>query len=131
MNPYASYLGERDPGAVIAETPARLSALFDKLGSQGAERSLAPGKWSARKILCHLADCEVAFGFRLRQAAAEPHHVIQPFDQDAWAAVYDAPGLDVASSLEAFTSFRKWNVKLLENLPAEVMSKPLTHPQRG
>ena len=28
----------------------------------------------------------MAFGFRLRQALAEPSHVIQPFDQDAWAA---------------------------------------------
>src|SRR5438270_13242100 len=131
MNPYASYLGERDPLAVIAETPPRLSALFDKLGSAGAERSPAPGKWSARKILCHLADCEVAFGFRLRQGLAEPHHIIQPFDQDAWAAVYDAPALDVASALEAFISLRKWNIKLIESAPPGAMSKPLTHLERG
>jgi uncharacterized damage-inducible protein DinB len=131
MNPYASYLGERDPRAVIAETPARLDGLFAKLGKTGVERALEPGKWSARKILCHLADCEVAFAFRLRQALAEPHHVIQPFDQDAWAAVYDAAALDADSALEAYTALRKWNIKLLQNLPAGAMSKPLSHPERG
>jgi hypothetical protein len=131
MNPYASYLGERDPQAVIAQTPALLDGLFAKLGKTGAERAPAPGKWSARKILCHLADCEVAFAFRLRQALAEPHHVIQPFDQDAWAAVYSAEALDVASALETYTALRKWNIKLIQNLPAGAMSKPVSHPERG
>jgi hypothetical protein len=131
MNPYASYLGDRDPQAVLAETPAEIGALFDKLGTEGAERALAPGKWSARKILCHLADCEVAFAFRLRQALAEPHHVIQPFDQDAWASAYSAPALDVASALDAYTALRKWNIKLIESVPAGAMSKLLTHPERG
>ena len=131
MNPYATQLGERDPHAVLAETPAQLRALFDKLGTEGAERALTPGKWSARKILCHLADCEVAFAFRLRQALAEPHHVIQPFDQDRWAAVYSAAALDVASALETYTVLRRWNIKLIENLPSGAMSKAVSHPERG
>jgi uncharacterized damage-inducible protein DinB len=131
MNPYASYLGDRDPHAVLAESPTQIGALFDKLGTAGAERALAPGKWSARKILCHLADCEVAFAFRLRQTLAEPHHVIQPFDQDAWAAAYSAAALDVASALEAYAALRRWNIKLIESVPAGAMSKLLTHPERG
>ena len=80
-NPYASHLAERDPRAVIAETPGRLARIVEQLGSAGIDRSWAPGKWSARQVLCHLADCELAFAFRLRQALAEEHHVIQPFDQ--------------------------------------------------
>src|ERR1700680_2510497 len=90
LNPYASFLGGQDPLQVIAATAARLSALAEKLGPQGLERARAPGKWSARKILCHLTDTEVAFAFRLRQGAAEPHHVIQPFDQEKCAAAYDS-----------------------------------------
>ncbi|MGA2724326.1 MAG: DinB family protein [Bryobacteraceae bacterium] len=34
----------------------------------GVERPRAPGKWNARQILCHLADVEIVFAFRLRQA---------------------------------------------------------------
>jgi hypothetical protein len=129
MNPYATYLGDRNPLRVIAETPSRLSALLDALGQDGAERALAPGKWSARQIFCHLADTELAFAFRLRQALAEPHHVIQPFDQDKWAAPYSA--FEARAAVDVFGSVRKWNITLIETVPAATLSKPLTHPERG
>src|SRR4051812_38043955 len=84
-NPYAGYLGVQNPVQVLSRTPAALDGLASRLGPDGLERSLAPGKWVAREIVAHLADCEIAFGFRLRQALAEPHPTVQPFDQDAWA----------------------------------------------
>jgi hypothetical protein len=129
MNPYATYLGKQDPLRVIAETPSRLSVLLDNLGRDGAERALAPGKWSARQILCHLADTELAFAFRLRQALAEPHHVIQPFDQDKWAASYDA--FEARAALDVFGTVRKWNITLIKTIPTATLSKPLMHPERG
>jgi hypothetical protein len=129
MNPYASFLGTQEPRQVIASTPVRLKELLDSLGVDGAQKSPAPGKWSAREILCHLADCEIVFAFRLRQTLAEPHHVIQPFDQDLWAGNYAA--YDVQSALAAFTSVRDFNVKLIESLPLEAFSKPVSHPERG
>ena len=91
-NPYAAQLGNRSAREVIAETPGRLQSILRELSPDGLERSYAPGKWTARQILCHLADCEIAFSFRLRQALAEPNHVIQPFDQDEWARLYGGVG---------------------------------------
>jgi hypothetical protein len=88
MNPYATHLGNCDPLDVIAATSGQLQRLSEALGSERLERPLSPGKWSPRQIFCHLADAEVAFAFRLRQALAEDHHVIQPFDQDKWASTY-------------------------------------------
>ncbi len=129
MNPYAKFLAERDPLPVITATPGRLSAVLGDLGQDGAERALAPGKWSARKILCHLADTELAFAFRLRQTLAEPHHVIQPFDQDRWADIYDS--FEATAAVEVFTAVRKWNLRLIETVPPDALSKPVTHPERG
>ena len=129
MNPYASFLGDRKPLPVIAETAERLRTMLEALGDEGLERSLAPGKWSARQILCHLADCEIAFAFRLRQALAEDHHVIQPFDQDGWARSYGAYG--AREAWVVFAALRKWNVRLVESLPASAWSKRLSHPERG
>ena len=128
-NPYAPQLGDRNPREVIAQTPARLASLVEQLGPQGLDRSWAPGKWSARAVLCHLADCELAFAFRLRQALAEPHHVIQPFDQDAWSKLYGS--LDGKAALEAFTAVRRWNLALIETVSAQDLSKSLSHPERG
>src|SRR5882757_1760438 len=128
-NPYAGYLGGRDPIAVLNETPRRLKQAVERLGATGLEQSWAPGKWSARKIICHLADCEIAFGYRWRQIAAQPHHLIQPFDQDAWAVTYDSLGAEEA--LAAFCALRQWNCGWLLTLPREAFSKPVTHPERG
>jgi DinB superfamily len=128
-NPYAVFLGGKSARTVIAETPGKLHSLAGTLGAAGMERSLAPGKWSAREILCHLADCELVFAFRLRQALAEPHHVIQPFDQDAWARTYAA--FDAASALGVFSAMRRWNLALLAAAKPEDFSKPVSHPERG
>jgi uncharacterized damage-inducible protein DinB len=128
-NPYASFLGDREPRQVIDATAGRLKALLEGLGAEGAERAPAPGKWSARQILCHLADCEIVFAFRLRQALAQDYHVIQPFDQDRWASMYDA--FDTASALAVFAAVRSWNVRLIAAMPPASLDKKLTHPERG
>jgi uncharacterized damage-inducible protein DinB len=128
-NPYASYLGDRNPIEVIASTAATLQSLSETLGPARIEQAPAPGKWSAREILCHLADCEVVFAYRIRQTLAEDHHVIQPFDQDLWAKTYAA--FSAREALSTFTAVRQWNVTLIHALPAEADSKPLSHPERG
>src|SRR5215831_14825251 len=66
MNPYASFLGDRDPLEVIEQTPGTLAGLAVQLVPASMEWRPAPGKWNAREILCHLADSEIVFGFRFR-----------------------------------------------------------------
>ena len=129
MNPYAKYLGERDARSVIAETAAKLAAHAKRLGADGLKRSTAPGKWSAGAILCHLADCEIAFGWRLRQTVALDNHTAQPFDQDVWAKFYEQ--LDAGAALEAFSAVRHWNVAWLQMLAPEDFMRRMTHPERG
>jgi uncharacterized damage-inducible protein DinB len=129
QNPYARFLGEKDPIQVIAGTPKKLRELVDAMGPQRAEQAPAPGKWSAREIVCHLADCEVTFAFRLRQTLAEDHHVIQPFDQDKWAKTYAA--YDLRAALATFSALREWNVAMIKSLQPNAMSKKVTHPERG
>jgi DinB superfamily len=124
LNPYATFLGDRDPLTVIAETPGRLSEL-----ASAPATAPPPGKWDVRQILCHLADCEITFAFRLRQAVAEEHHTIQPFDQDRWAAAYAA--YDVAGALAVFRALREWNLRFLSMQPPAVQEKLVTHPERG
>lgn len=129
MNPYASFLGDRDPLETIATTAKQLSTLMETIGPQRAEQAPAPNKWSAREILCHLADCESVFAFRLRQTLAEDHHVIQPFDQEKWARNYGS--YTVAQALALFSAAREWNLTLLRSLSPEAMEKQVTHPERG
>jgi hypothetical protein len=129
MNPYAKYLGTREARAVIRETAAKLAAHADRLGAEGLKKSLAPGKWSAGAILCHLADCEIAFAWRLRQTVASENPTVQPFDQDAWAKPYEL--LDPRLALAQFTAARGWNVAWLATLAPADFGRRMTHPERG
>jgi uncharacterized damage-inducible protein DinB len=128
-NPYAGNLADRDPLSVLKATPGRLREVVVRLGPLGLEESMAPGKWSARKVICHLADCEIGFGNRWRQVVAQPRHVIQTFDQDLWAAQYDS--LPAGEALESFCALRQWNCAWIASLPREALAKPATHPERG
>jgi hypothetical protein len=76
-----------------------------------------------------LADCELAFGFRLRQTLAEENHVIQPFDQEKWAAAYS--GIHAEQALEVFTALRRWNQLLIAGALPSAADKHVTHPERG
>jgi len=129
LNPYARYLGGREPRDIVETTALELHRLVGRIGAVRMCTPRAPGKWSARDILCHLADCEIVFAFRLRQAVAEDHHVIQPFDQGKWARTYDTR--DANAALAAFEAVRNWNLALLKYLTIAQLEKPVTHPERG
>ncbi len=129
MNPYASYLGGQDAITVLRETPSALQSLVAGLSPQQLDTPPAPGKWSIREILAHLADCEIAFGFRLRQALADPVIVIQPFDQDLWARRYGA--YSAAAALRTFLTNREWTLSLLTTVTDSDLSQTVVHPERG
>ena len=129
MNPYASHIGNHSPLDVISDTPRRLAQLVDAIGPARLEVSPAPGKWSVRDIVSHLADTEIAFSFRLKQTLAEDHHMIQPFDQDLWAKSY--PSCDVRLALATLSALRAWNLVLIQSVKPADLSKPVTHPERG
>jgi hypothetical protein len=129
FNPYAQYLAGRDALEVLGETPVRLQSLAETLGPARMNESYAPGKWSLNIVVCHLADCELAFGYRWRQVVAQTHHVIQPFDQEAWSTHYAELGGRAA--LAAFCANRAWNVNWIKSLTPAELAKPASHPERG
>jgi hypothetical protein len=128
-NPYAVQLGNRDAVAVIESTPARLRDLAGAIGTARLTAPRAPGKWSPRDILCHLADGEIVFAFRLRQTLAEDNPVVQPYDQDRWASPYAKQSADEA--LATFTALRAWNLALVRSLPPGARERKMRHPEHG
>ncbi|MFZ0747517.1 MAG: DinB family protein [Terracidiphilus sp.] len=129
LNPYAKFLDGTPLEVVLASTPAALTEIINTIGPEKTTAPPAPGKWSPAEIACHLADCELAFGFRIRQTLAEENHVIQPFDQEKWAAAYSR--IPVAQALAAFAALRNWNLLLINNALPEAATKLVTHPERG
>jgi hypothetical protein len=129
LNPYAKFLGARDPIAIIETTHGKLVKLAELMPQEQLALRPPSGKWSAREIVAHLADCEFVFSFRLRQVLAEDHHTIQPFDQDRWASRY--ANCDFASGMRLFEAARNWNLLLISGTTAAERQRATTHPERG
>jgi uncharacterized damage-inducible protein DinB len=78
--------------------------------------------------MAHLADCELAFGFRLRQGAAGVE-MVQPFEQDDWARNYGA--YDFAAATKTYRALRAWNLAFVRSLTEKQKAQVVTHPERG
>ena len=129
LNPYDKFLNGRPVAEILESTPETIASLIETMGPAKSVESPAPGKWSAAEIVSHLADCELVFGFRLRQTLAEDSPTIQPFDQEKWAVRYG--GISAAQAFEGFKTMRGWNLQLVRNLPPDAYGRTVTHPERG
>jgi uncharacterized damage-inducible protein DinB len=129
LNPYAKYLDGQEPIPVLTTTVDLLRGLTAPLSPAQIDRQPAPGKWSIREIVAHMADSEIVFSFRLRQTLSEVHSIIQPFDQERWADRYAAYNFEFA--METFQATRNWNLRLLTTISEEDRHHPTTHPERG
>jgi hypothetical protein len=125
------YIAGRDPLKLQAAAPARLAKLMKKVTSAKARKRPAPGKWSIAEILAHLADTEVAMGWRMRMVVSQPGSTLQPFDQDAWAAAMRYEKRDPRKSLDQYRGAREANVALLKSLAPADWKKSGMHPERG
>lgn len=129
LNPYADYLDGRPLEVILAATPEAIRSMLATIGEANSSTRPAPGKWSPAEIVCHLADCELVFGFRMRQTLAEDAPTIQPFDQDKWAQQYT--GIVAESALQVFSALRGWNLRLIQSALPAAAGRTTTHPERG
>lgn len=128
-NPYRDDLGDRDPLAALGETPERIRRLLASWSDAQFERSYAPGKWSARRILIHLAQTELALPTRARFALTQPDYHAQAFNQDDWLPLDD--GADARTALDAYMALRRMNLAMWRKLTPEQLDRRFFHPEYG
>jgi DinB superfamily len=90
----------------------------------------APGKWSAREIVHHLADSEMTAAIRLRLLVATDRPQIVGFDQEEFARrlYYDRP---IEASVEAFKSARRTTAEILDRMTEAEWAREGTHSEHG
>ena len=128
-NPYGDDLGSRDPLAALAETPDRIRQLVTNWTPEQFERSYAAGKWSARELLIHLAQTELALPTRARFALTQSPYTAQAFSQDDWMPLDE--GADARTALDAYTMLRRLNLSMWRKLTSEQRDRRFTHPEYG
>jgi DinB superfamily len=91
----------------------------------------APGKWSPRQIVAHLADAELVGAHRMRQVIAEENPTLIAYDQDAWTRNLDYARRKPKQSLESFRRIRAENYELLKELPESAFERTGNHSENG
>jgi hypothetical protein len=118
--------------AALSDTPQELRDLVAALEqSKLLDAPRAPGKWSPRQILAHLADVETLQNVRMLGVLAAPETPMLAFDADAWAASGQYEQRDAAQSLAVFCALRERNLELWKALTPTQLQTTALHPKRG
>lgn len=119
---YATYINLVPDGDVLAtlrsgidETQGLLAHKTDAFG----DHRYAPGKWTVREVLSHLADAERTFGFRAFWFARKGAGPLPSFDPDPFVVEARAASRSITGLFDEWRAVRAANVALFETLDDE------------
>ncbi|HEY6193749.1 MAG TPA: DinB family protein [Candidatus Eisenbacteria bacterium] len=120
--------------ALIAKYKAGYAEVVKALDGFPAAQLTArpfPGKWTAAEIVHHLADSETQSATRLRKLLAEPHPVIQAYDQEEWTNRLHYQSRQIEPALLAFRAARETTAQLLDLMTEADWRKLGWHSESG
>lgn len=130
-NPYAQFLGDKEPFFILRSTVDRIRALTAGLASQQLTDAPAPGKWSLYQILGHLADCELMFQVRARLIMFQDTPKLVAFDQDPWVLGWMREEEPWEETFERFHVLRRSSLRLFGNATGHDLERYGVHAERG
>jgi hypothetical protein len=109
---------------------AAVEAAVDGVSPPELDRRAAPGEWSVREIVHHLADSEAVAYVRLRRLIAEDQPRIEGYDEPEYARRlhYDRA---IEPSLAVLRAVREASLQLLLSLSDEEWQRAGTHSESG
>lgn len=124
-------LGSADPIQVLRSTPDAVKRAIDGMSDAQMSQREAPGKWSVRHVLRHLADSDLVWAWRLRTVLAQDRPQLTGYDQDAWADRLRYDEAPPHESLAEFRVVRRGNLRLLEHAAPDDLARVGVHVERG
>jgi hypothetical protein len=123
---YGKYIALVPDGDLVETLRAQIDQTLSLLRSIPEERAshrYAPGKWSIKEVVGHLADVERVMGYRALRIARGDVTPLPGFDENAYvpAANFDARSL--ASLTRELEAVRAATVAFLETLDAEAAAR--------
>jgi len=95
------------------EDVQRVQEFFDTFAFN-LDKTPSDGGWTASQCLAHICDAEISLSLRVRMILTSDKYQFSSWDEDAFAAI--KKDRDAKVSVETFTSLRKNNLDLLQNL---------------
>jgi len=107
-------------------------ALFSRAAqAPWLDRPYAPGKWTARQVLFHVADTESVILDRLRRGVADTKPLLWAFDQDEWAKHLAVPQRSLPLAAALFAACRDTIIDLGNAVEPQRFERSAVHSERG
>lgn len=119
-----------DVAALHACRP-RILALFADPQAPWLDRAYAPGKWTARQVLFHIADTETVILDRARRGMADHKPMVWSFEQDDWTAVFSSPRRDLRLAATLFSAALDSVIDLATTVDPARFERAVVHNEAG
>jgi len=117
--PYVDESPGEDVLAALAAQRDSTAALLAKVPEARAGHRYAPGKWSIREVIGHLADAERVFSYRALRVARADVTPLASFDENAWMAPANFERRTLADVAAELRAVRESTLALFRSFDAE------------
>lgn len=114
--------------SVLENLPQRLADMVLPLSEDQLETPYRPEGWTVRQLVHHIADSHHHSYIRFKWALTEDNPLIKPYDEKAWAALFDSKSAPIQMSLDHLRVVHAKLVYLLKGLSEEDLQRKFTHP---
>lgn len=119
---YAGYVARVPAGDIVGILRRQVGetrALFEELGEERGDHAYAPGKWTIKEVVGHLADSERLLSCRALRFARGDETELPGFDEKAYAPAGRFGRRSLRSLLDELEAVRAATVALFDGLPEE------------
>ena len=123
---YGRYIGQVPSGDVIDTLRSQFRetvALLRGIEPSRTTTGYAPGKWSIRDVVLHMADTERVMGYRALRIARGDTTPLASFDENTFAPMAGANARSMESLLGELEAVRHATIAMLEGFPAEAWAR--------
>ncbi|HET8633952.1 MAG TPA: DinB family protein [Gemmatimonadales bacterium] len=124
---YAGYIAEtsdiKDLVTHLGRQGDETRKLFTALSEEQANFRYAPGKWSVKDIVLHLADAERVFSYRMLWFARNDAQPLPGFSENEWAGAAGAEVRGMAGLAAELFAARASTVALLQGLGEDTLAR--------
>ena len=126
-NPYYSkyidQVPEGDLVSMLREQCMDTVAMLRGFSDEKANFAYAPGKWTVKEVIGHIADTERVFGYRALSIARNDKTNLPGFDENAWVPEGRFGARTLGDLLEEFQVVRASTVQFARHLSDEVLAR--------
>ena len=123
---YERYIGLVPDGSALEHLRSQIGETLELLRSVSEEKSnyrYAPGKWSVKEVVGHLADSERVFAYRALRFARSDQTPLSGFDENDYTTNSNFADRPLGGVAEEFRAVRTATIALFEGMSGEAVAR--------